>query len=212
MAVTILGLKHIRYDEFDRDVVRLFIAVANVSELPTKYSMNNLVISEASKAWDISSGAIYGFTDADGWVEQPTAVGSVIKLKGRVNTVNDLPPVAEEGWLYFVGASSATEFEEYIYTSDGRWEALGYSGITVDAALSDTSENPVQNKVVTLALAGKVDKVNGKGLSTNDYDNTEKANLASVVSTVAPISESEYAALVTKDRSIYFIYDDEVAP
>ncbi|MBP5423960.1 MAG: hypothetical protein J6Y78_16125 [Paludibacteraceae bacterium] len=29
------------------------------------------------------------------------------------------------------------------------------------------------------ALSGKVDKVTGKGLSTNDYDNTEKANLAS---------------------------------
>ena len=144
--------------------------------------MNNLVISEASKAWDISSGAIYGFTDADGWIEQPTAVGSVIKLKGRVNTVNDLPSVAEEGWLYFVGSSSATEFEEYVYTSDGRWEALGYSGITIDAALSDTSENPVQNKVVTLALAGKVDKVNGKGLSTNDFTDVEKTKLAGIES------------------------------
>lgn len=31
---------------------------------------------------------------------------------------------------------------------------------------------------MTTMLAGKVDKVSGKGLSTNDYTDTEKANLA----------------------------------
>lgn len=52
--------------------------------------------------------------------------------------------------------------------------------ITVDSALSSTSTNPVQNKVIDYALGGKVDKVNGKGLSTNDYTNTEKSKLASL--------------------------------
>ena len=49
---------------------------------------------------------------------------------------------------------------------------------TVDDALSSTSENPVQNKVVTAALDNKVDKVEGKGLSTNDYTNDDKASVA----------------------------------
>lgn len=31
------------------------------------------------------------------------------------------------------------------------------TGVTVDSALSNTSENPVQNKVITSALNGKVD-------------------------------------------------------
>ena len=34
---------------------------------------------------------------------------------------------------------------------------------------------------VTSALSDKVDKVSGKGLSTNDYDNTEKAKVASAI-------------------------------
>lgn len=33
----------------------------------------------------------------------------------------------------------------------------GGSSVTVDSALSSTSENPVQNKVITSALNGKVD-------------------------------------------------------
>ena len=49
--------------------------------------------------------------------------------------------------------------------------------VTVDTELSSTSANPVQNKVVTAALDGKVDKVDGKGLSTNDYTAKDKAKL-----------------------------------
>ena len=53
-------------------------------------------------------------------------------------------------------------------------------GVAVDPELSPTSTNPVQNKVVTAALNGKVDKVTGKDLSTNDYTNEEKRKLASI--------------------------------
>ena len=52
--------------------------------------------------------------------------------------------------------------------------------VTVDSALSTESENPVQNKVITVALNEKVDKVSGKGLSTNDYTTSEKDKLASL--------------------------------
>ena len=54
----------------------------------------------------------------------------------------------------------------------------GGKKITVDSELSATSENPVQNKAVTAALADKVDKVSGKGLSSNDFTNDEKGKLA----------------------------------
>ena len=52
--------------------------------------------------------------------------------------------------------------------------------VTVDSALSTESENPVMNKVITVALNEKVDKVSGKGLSTNDYTTSEKEKLASL--------------------------------
>ena len=56
----------------------------------------------------------------------------------------------------------------------------GSSGgdIDVDDALSSNSENPVQNKVIKAALDGKVNAVNGKGLSTNDYTTEEKNKLS----------------------------------
>ena len=55
------------------------------------------------------------------------------------------------------------------------------SSIAVDNALSTTSENPVQNKVITIKIndiealmASKVDKETGKGLSTNDFTDEYK--------------------------------------
>lgn len=42
------------------------------------------------------------------------------------------------------------------------------NGVVVDSALSSSSENPVQNKVVNTALENKVDKESGKGLSYID--------------------------------------------
>jgi len=56
----------------------------------------------------------------------------------------------------------------------------GGATITVDDAISNTSENPVQNKVIYTALSNKVDAVSGKGLSTNDYTTTEKNKLSGI--------------------------------
>lgn len=71
-------------------------------------------------------------------------------------------------------------------------------GLVFDTELSPDSTNPVQNKVLfaefetvreefetvreeqSEALEDKVDKVSGKGLSTNDYTNTEKQKLAGI--------------------------------
>jgi hypothetical protein len=53
-------------------------------------------------------------------------------------------------------------------------------GVAVDSAMSLDSTNPVQNKVITAAVNGKVDKVTGKGLSTNDYTNDEQTKLAGI--------------------------------
>lgn len=41
--------------------------------------------------------------------------------------------------------------------------------IIVDSILSSSSTHPVENRVITIALANKVSKEKGKGLSTNDF-------------------------------------------
>lgn len=58
--------------------------------------------------------------------------------------------------------------------------AEGATNVTVDTALSSSSTNPVQNKVINTALGNKVDKVSGKGLSTNDFTTAEKNKLAGI--------------------------------
>lgn len=67
------------------------------------------------------------------------------------------------------------------------------SPITVDSALSSTSANPVQNKVINMALSNKVDKVSDKQLSTCDYTTVDKTkvnrlSIAVVNLSVTPIA------------------------
>ncbi len=56
----------------------------------------------------------------------------------------------------------------------------GSGNITPDSSLSSSSTNPVQNKVIKDALDSKVDKVSGKGLSTNDFTTTLKNKLSAL--------------------------------
>lgn len=56
----------------------------------------------------------------------------------------------------------------------------GATAITVDSSISSSSTNPVENQAIYTALAGKVDTETGKGLSSNDYTDTEKTKLAGI--------------------------------
>lgn len=58
----------------------------------------------------------------------------------------------------------------------------GANKTTVDSALSASSTNPVQNKIINTALENKVDKISGKGLSTNDFTDTLKTKLDGIAS------------------------------
>jgi len=79
-------------------------------------------------------------------------------------------------------------------------------GVTVDSSLSDSSANPVQNKVVNAALAGKVDKVAGKGLSTNDYTDAEKTKLAGITDGANKVEASETNGNIKIDGTETAVY------
>lgn len=51
------------------------------------------------------------------------------------------------------------------------------SALTFDNSPTSESNNPVKSGGIYTALDGKVDKANGKGLSTNDYTNADKTKL-----------------------------------
>ena len=99
--------------------------------------------------------------------------------------------------------------------------ADGANKTIVDSALSSTSTNPVQNKVVNTAIsnlntlvgdtsvasqisnavANKVDKVDGKGLSTNDYTTDEK-NKLSGIATGAEVNQNAFSNVVVGSTTI----------
>lgn len=86
------------------------------------------------------------------------------------------PASPKEGQYYYNSA------DKKAYQWNGSaWKPLGGAEIIVDTALSSTSTNPVQNKAVNAALGNKVDKISGKGLSSNDYTDAEKEQLANLV-------------------------------
>ena len=66
------------------------------------------------------------------------------------------------------------------FTTEEKEKLSSLKNTTVDTELSETSENPVQNKVINSALNGKVDRQVGKGLSTEDFTTEEKKKLASL--------------------------------
>lgn len=205
------------------------------SELP--YTDGNVDLSQ-----------YYNKTETDQQISNAVAaLGTVIRVKGRVDNVDALEEIvdAKPGDLYFVGVQDAPEFEEYVYTTESKWEYMGIAAketdlskyytkeevdqkdsaldtrvttlegqahthdnkavldgttasftteekqklagiaegannITVDDSLNQDSTNPVQNKVIYNALGNKVDKAEGKQLSTEDYTTPEKQKLAGI--------------------------------
>ena len=91
----------------------------------------------------------------------------------------------DEIWIYPITTSDNVmhgnqQVDTIISTVLADIEDLKNRKLVVDSEINASSQNPVQNSTIYLALNGKVDKVTGKGLSTNDYTTAEKGKLESV--------------------------------
>lgn len=98
--------------------------------------------------------------------------------------------------------------------------------ITVDSELSDSSTNPVQNKVVKAAIDTKADasalddyvqKITGKGLSTEDYTTNEKLKLANIAdnaerNTIVSISVNGVPVVPSSNRNVNIEPTGDAAP
>ena len=73
--------------------------------------------------------------------------------------------------LYLVPADNGENdrYDQYIYVNNA-WERIGSGGLTIDAALSDSSTNPVQNKIIKAALDGKLSTTGTAARATADAD------------------------------------------
>lgn len=98
--------------------------------------------------------------------------------------VTALPTENIKKHIYMMKAGTSGDnntYAEYIYTGDitaaydsTKWEKLGEQQTSVDLS------GYVKTTTLTTELGKKVDKVTGKGLSTNDYTTDEKTKLAGI--------------------------------
>lgn len=99
--------------------------------------------------------------------------------------VTELPTTGIKKHIYMMKAGTTGDrniYAEYIYTGDvsdtydaTKWEKLGEVTTSVDLS------GYVKTTTLTTELGKKVDKVEGYGLSSNDYTNADKAKLSSLV-------------------------------
>ncbi len=65
-------------------------------------------------------------------------------------------------------------------TTTNNWVSIPFDNFTIDSSPTSNSTNLVTSGGVAAALSNKVDKVEGKGLSTEDYTTAEKEKLAAL--------------------------------
>lgn len=135
-------------------------------------STNDYTTAEKNKLSGIATGAEVN-VQSD-WEQTTTTAKDYIKNKPNISSLLDgkVDKVSGKGL-------STNDYTAAEKTKLSGIET-GANKTTVDSALSSTSINPVQNKVINAALGDKVDKVSGKRLSTNDYTTAEKNKLASI--------------------------------
>lgn len=143
--------------------------VLSFADLP--YVGGDLDMTQINEAITTALTDYYTKTETDTAISQAISnLGTLFRFKGRVDTVDNLPASDnQQGDVYLVGAEGANEFAEYYWTGT----FFDYMGKTTSVDLSDYyKKSEVDN-----LLNNKVDKVEGKGLSTEDFTTELKNKL-----------------------------------
>ena len=131
----------------------------------------------------------------EGLATEQWVTDAIADAGGKVLVVTELPAKGNPNTIYMVpneGSRANDVYDEYIWmvTSEKTgWEVLGnkhvevdltgyYNKTQVDKAIEDSEARS------TAAIALKVDKVDGKQLSTNDYTTAEKQEVAKIANKV----------------------------
>lgn len=131
--------------------------------------------------------------------------------------VDSLPTTGIDATKIYIVPAKTTEDKnikaEYIYTGNPastydatKWEKLGeaQTNIVVDAELSATSTNPIQNKAVKSAVDSLTSSVNSK-VATSTY-NTKMSALDSSISALQSKNTAQDSAIEKKlDKSAYVV-------
>lgn len=146
--------------------------------------------------------------------------GGEVELGFSAKVVQTLPQTGEKQYLYLVPKEGSTDdaYDEWIWAvqEDGTydWEHIGSTNvhIEIDTEMSDSSENPVQNKVikgyVDQAVGGKQDtltagtnvSIDNGVISATDTTYTAGTNVA-INNGVISATDTTYAAFSGTDGS-----------
>lgn len=135
----------------------------------------------------------------EGLATEQWVTDAIADAGGKVLVVTELPTKGNPNTIYMVPNESSRAndvYDEYIWmvtTEKTGWEFLGnkhvevdltgyYNKTQVDKAIEDSEARS------TAAIALKVDKVDGKQLSTNDYTTAEKQEVAKIANKVDKVS------------------------
>ena len=190
---------YIRYaDDHTRDgTVTMYSPVVNSTESYTDlteastalYNASYTATSQGGTYGEVTNTIPYTNINANKFVKRGGTSGQFLKADGSVDSNTYLTTSsASSTYLSKTDASNTYQAKGNYLTSHN----------PVDTALSSTSTNAVQNKVINTALGNKVDKVSGKGLSTNDFTTTYKTALDNLNTTIAnAVSNLEMIEVVT---------------
>lgn len=108
---------------------------------------------------------------------------------------------AELGWYELIS-------DEYVATEDTEVQPgkTYYEQVTVPSFKFDVLASFVDVDAIMQAINGKVDKVEGKGLSTNDYTNADKTRLTDC-KTIYECTRNEYEGLTSDDYDWYAVIE-----
>lgn len=159
----------------------------------------------------------------EGLATEQWVTDAIADAGGKVLVVTELPAKGNPNTIYMVPNESSRAndvYDEYIWmvtTGKTGWEFLGnkhvevdltgyYNKTQVDKAIEDSEARS------TAAIALKVDKVDGKQLSTNDYTTAEKQEVAKIANKVDKVngkglSTNDYTA---KDKAAVGTIADKV--
>ena len=198
----------------------------------TENTLNNVkTTAETAKTKAEEALARNVFTDEE--KAKLAGITNPIIIKGRVDTVEDLPTIAEIGWFYFVGLESASSYQEYCYSETG-WEYVGVSQEGVDLSnyytkaqvdsKNQTLEGKIQgnttaieslNKDVGDSVAGiytEITSVKNKISPLESNVNTlidEKNIIASRLTTAETNIENLQGDVTTLQNNVNTLYDEK---
>lgn len=136
--------------------------------------ISNLQNGKADKSTTLAG---YGITDAMTAEEIATAIRTAVAGAEHASfkKVDVIPTLetAEDNILYLVMNADTGFYDIYAKVENA---VVRLDDVSIDL------DNYVTIEQLNAALNNKVDKIEGKGLSTNDYTNEEKEKLASIVS------------------------------